>query len=274
MSQDGIAENTAGNTAENDSEMPFMAHFAELRSRIIKIVLAVFAVSVACFSFAPQVYEFLAQPLYGALPESSRQLIFISPAEPFFVYLKLSILMGIIATLPWTFFQIWRFIAPALYRREKRALVPLVLSSTAIFVIGAIFCYWGVLPLGMQALIAAGMTEDFSAAAQISMSSYYDMAICLTLAFGLVFEMPVFTYFLTRLGLTDDAALKRHWRVAVIVIFIVAAILTPPDVITQCALGIPMCALYAISIFVAKAAKPKNAFPEAAGETAPPALKD
>ncbi len=251
-----------------------MAHFAELRSRIIKIVLAVFAVTLASFSFAPQVYDFLAQPLYGALPESSRQLIFISPAEPFFVYLKLSILMGIILTLPWTFFQIWRFIAPALYNREKRAIVPLVLSSTAIFIAGAIFCYWGVLPLGMQALIAAGMTEDFSASAQISMSSYYDMAIRLTLAFGLVFEMPVFAYFLTRLGVTDDAALKRHWRVAVIIIFIVAAILTPPDVITQCALGIPMCGLYAISIYVAKAAKLKNALPGTDAETKPPALKD
>ena len=109
----------------------------------------------------------------------------------------------------------------------------------------------------MQALIAAGMTEDFNAVAQISMSSYYDLVIRLMLAFGLVFEMPIFSYFLSRLGVIDDSTLKRHWRVAVILIFIVAAILTPPDVITQCALGIPMCLLYGLSIYVAKIAKPK-----------------
>lgn len=242
---------------EEQLEMPFLAHFAELRSRVFKIVVGVLVFSIACFSVAPMLYEFLAKPIYGALPESSRQLIFISPVEPFFVYLKLSVLMGIVATLPWTFFQIWRFIAPALYRHERRAIVPLVLSSTIVFIVGIVFCYSFILPLGMQALIAAGMTEDFNAVAQISMSSYYDLVIRLMLAFGLVFEMPIFSYFLSRLGVIDDSTLKRHWRVAVILIFIVAAILTPPDVITQCALGIPMCLLYGLSIYVAKIAKPK-----------------
>lgn len=253
-----IMSEVSENSLEEQQEMPFLEHFAELRSRILKIVIAVLVFSIACFSVAPLLYDFLARPIYGALPESSPELIFISPVEPFFVYLKLSVLMGIVATLPWTFFQIWRFIAPALYKHEKRAIVPLVLVSTVVFIIGIAFCYAFILPLGMQALIGAGITEDFRATAQISMSSYYDLVIRLLLAFGLVFEMPIFSYFLSRLGVIDDSTLKRHWRVAVIVIFIVAAVLTPPDVITQSALGLPMCLLYVLSIYVAKIAKPKE----------------
>lgn len=236
------------------AEMPFYAHFVELRSRLIKCLVAVFAGTLVCFAFATTLYGFLAAPVYEALPEASRELVFLNPVEPFFVYLKISILAGFIVTLPYVFFQIWRFIAPGLYAHERRAMIPLVIVSTVIFLLGAVFCYGLILPLGLKALIAAGMTEDFAATAQISMANYYDLVIKLILAFGIVFEMPVFSYFLTKLGVITHHTLMRYWRIAVVCIFVVAALLTPPDVISQISLATPMCLLYVVSIGVAKLA--------------------
>lgn len=236
------------------AEMPFYAHFVELRSRLIKCLIAVFVGSMVCFAFATKLYGFLAAPVYEALPEASRELVFLNPVEPFFVYLKISLLAGFILTLPFVFFQIWRFIAPGLYANERRAIIPLVVVSTVIFLAGVAFCYGFILPLGLKALIAAGMTEEFAATAQISMASYYDLVIKLILAFGIVFEMPVFSYFLTKLGVITHRTLLHYWRIAIVCIFIVAAILTPPDVISQLALATPMCLLYGVSVGVAKLA--------------------
>lgn len=239
----------------HEQEMPFYAHFAELRSRTLKSLAAVGIVSALCFTVAPKLYSFLAMPVYEALPEESRHLIFLNPVEPFFVYLKISVLAGFILASPWVFFQIWRFIAPALYAHEKRAVIPLVFWSTVVFWAGAAFCYLCVLPFGLQALIGAGMTEEFSATAQISMASYYDLVIRLIAAFGIVFEMPIFSYFLTKLGVITHHTLLKHWRIAVVLIFILAALLTPPDVLTQILLGLPMCLLFSISILVSRMAE-------------------
>ncbi|MGN1071594.1 MAG: twin-arginine translocase subunit TatC [Bradymonadia bacterium] len=243
--------------SEKLKEMPFMAHFIELRARLFRIILAILIGTLACFSFAPMLYGFLAAPIFDALPEESRELVFLNPVEPFFVYLKISILSGFILTSPYVFFQIWRFIAPGLYAREKRLLVPLVASSTVVFLVGAIFCYLLILPLGLKTLIDAGITHEFAATAQISMASYYDLVVRLIVAFGIVFEMPIFSWFMTKLGVISSKCLVKHWRMAVVIIFIVAAILTPPDVITQLALGLPMCLLYGVSILLSRlAAKP------------------
>ena len=239
-------------------EMPFSAHFAELRSRLIKSLAAVAIGTFACFSFAPDFYAFVAQPVFEALPEESRQLIFLNPIEPFFVYLKLSVLAGFILTSPFVFFQIWRFIAPGLYAHERRAMIPLVFCSCLVFLLGAAFCYEIVLPMGLKTLIAAGMTESFAATAQISMASYYDLVIRLIAAFGIVFEMPIFSFFLTKLGVITHLTLTKHWRIAVVIIFILAALLTPPDAITQIALATPMCLLFVLSIGIAKWAEPKG----------------
>lgn len=251
-----IVKSDTGAPEESLQEMPFMAHFKELRARLLRIFAAVFLGAILCFSLAPTAYSYLAAPLYTALPEQSQKLIFLSPVEPFFVYLKISILLGFILTLPYCFYQVWRFIAPGLYSHEKRALVPLVACSSFIFIAGALFCYFVILPFGMQALIGAGMTEEFTASAQISMSAYYDLAIRLLLAFGLVFEMPIFSIFLTKLGLITDKTLTKNWRIAIVIIFVIAAILTPPDVFTQIALALPMCLLYGLSIILARLSAP------------------
>jgi sec-independent protein translocase protein TatC len=252
---------------QNSGEMPFYAHFVELRSRLLRIAIAIFVGTIVCFSFASTFYGFLAVPIYQALPEASKELIFLNPVEPFFVYLKISILAGFIVTSPYIFFQIWRFIAPGLYAHEKKAVIPLVASSTLIFLAGAVFCYCLILPYGLKALIGAGMTEEFAATAQISMAAYYDLVVRLIMAFGIVFEMPIFSLFLAKLGVITDKTLVKHWRVAVVLIFVAAAILTPPDVITQICLALPMCILYGVSIFVARISAPKVI--EAVPETEP-----
>jgi len=230
--------------------MPFIAHFTELRARLIRIILALVIGILVCFSFAEKLYAWLTQPIQPILQDPSAELIFISPVEPFFVYLKLSFIAAIFLTSPWTFYQIWRFIAPGLYQHEKRAILPMVAASSAIFVLGALFCYYVVLPLGLETLIATGMGTDFAAVAQISMDAYFDLVTKLMLAFGLIFEMPIFSLFLTRLGVINHKSLLKHWRIAIVINFIVAAILTPPDVVTQILLGVPMCLLYAVSIFL------------------------
>ena len=253
--QNGMKQQTEPNN--NAAEMPFYAHFVELRSRLLRIAIAVLVGAIVCFSFASYLYGILALPIYDALPEASRELIFLNPVEPFFVYLKISILAGFILMSPYIFFQIWRFIAPALYAHEKKAVIPLVAASTLIFIVGAVFCYYLILPYGLKALIGAGMTEDFAATAQISMASYYDLVVRLIMAFGIVFEMPVFSLFLAKLGVITDKTLLKHWRVAVVIIFVVAAVLTPPDVITQISLALPMCVLYGVSVVVARISAPK-----------------
>ena len=240
------------------AEMTFYAHFKELRSRLLRCVVGVVVGMMACFSFSPAIYGFLARPVYSALPEEARNLIFLNPVEPFFVYLKISLLTGFIVASPYIFFQIWRFIAPGLYANEKRALIPMVLASTLVFIGGAVFCYVVVLPLGLETLIGAGTTDEFAAVAQISMASYYDLVIRLIAAFGIVFEMPIFSMFLTKLGVITHQTLIKHWRVAVIAIFVLAALLTPPDVLTQITLALPMCLLYGVSIGLSRLVENKT----------------
>lgn len=246
---------------ESLREMPVMEHFAELRRRFIRILAAWVIGLLASFEFAPFFYDWLSQPLQDVLG-SDTSLIFISPVEPFFVYLKLSFLASVFLTSPYTFWQVWRFVAPGLYRHEKRTILPIALLSSLVFMAGAVFCYTMILPLGMKALIAAGQTEDFTATAQISMQSYFALTTRLLLAFGIVFEMPVFSLFLTRLGIITHRTLLAHWRTAIIMIFIIAAILTPPDVITQICLALPMCVLYAVSILLAWLVQKRHVLPQ------------
>ena len=242
--------NSQNELTEKLREMPVMEHFAALRRSLVRILIAWVLGILVCFNFSPAFYHWLSAPLQDVLG-AQRYLIFISPVEPFFVYLKLSLIASIFATSPYTFWQVWRFIAPGLYAHEKRKIAPIALLSSLIFISGATLCYFVVLPLGMQVLLAAGQTDAFMAEPQISMQSYFALTTRLLLAFGIVFEMPLFSLLLTRLGIIDHHTLIRQWRIAVVIIFIVAAFLTPPDVVTQICLALPMCALYGVSIFLA-----------------------
>lgn len=235
---------------ESLQEMSFLDHFKELRRRLILIIAGLFVGMLVCLSFTDQLYLWLATPIYNALPIDSKSLIFLNPVEPFFVYLKLALYASIFLTAPFTFYQIWKFIAPGLYLHEKRKFLPLSITCAAIFIAGAAFCYYLVLPLGLTTLMEFSTTTAVSLEAQITMSAYFDLLVKFLIAFGLTFEMPIFFFLLGRLGLISHKSLLKHWRGAVVTIFIAAAILTPPDVVTQTCLAIPMILLYAISVIL------------------------
>jgi len=169
----------------------------------------------------------------------------------FITYLKVALVMGIMLSAPVIFYEMWKFIAPGLYQNEKRYVIPFVLSSTILFVGGAIFGYFVVFPFGFKFFL--GFANEYVKALP-SVKQYFSFAMKLLIAFGIVFELPVITYFLTKIGLITPQFLKKNRRYAIVIIFAVAAIFTPPDVMTQCMMAIPLIILYEISIIISKIA--------------------
>lgn len=227
------------------TEMSLMTHLAELRSRLIKSLLAVGGGMAISLTFSEQIFTFLSAPLVQVLPETDRQLVFTSLPEVFFVYFKVAIFSGILIASPVIFYQIWRFIEPALYAHERRTAIPFVFTSTLFFFIGAGFCYYQVFPLGFRFFI--GLSSEHIKP-MLSMKEYLKFATTLLLVFGLIFEMPVLLSFLAGLGIVSASFLRKQRKYAIVIIFIIAAILTPPDVVTQVMMALPMIMLYEISI--------------------------
>lgn len=246
-------------SAKNDPEentMPLLSHLGELRTRLTRIVLMILIGFFGFYGISETAYSYLAEPLTRFLPEGST-LIYTSPQGAFFTYMKVALMLSILGTSPFSFYQIWAFIAPGLYKEEQRAVLPLAFFSAFFFLAGAAFCYFAVFPVAFKFFM--GFTSDM-VKPMISVEEYLSFALKLVIAFGLVFEMPLFAYFLARLRLLTASAMKRHRKYAVLIIFIVAAILTPPDVFSQTMMAIPMLLLYEISIYIAHAANnPKKA---------------
>jgi sec-independent protein translocase protein TatC len=231
-----------------DEKQPFLAHLEELRSRLIVCAIAIgigFAIS---YAFSKQLFSLFILPLTKVLPPDSR-LIFTSLPEMFITYIKISLVAGIILSIPIIFYEVWMFMAPALYQNEKRYLVPFVVSSSILFILGALFGYLVVFPYGFKFFISFA-TEDIQALP--SVKQYFSFAIRLLLAFGLVFEMPVVVLFLTKIGLITPDAMKRFRKFAILGSFILSAILTPPDVATQFMMAVPLIILYELSIFLSR----------------------
>jgi sec-independent protein translocase protein TatC len=240
-----------------DVQMPLTAHLRELRSRLIKALLATALAFGACYNFADLLFEFLTRPLLSlgsdAGPEAAKfvpKLIGTGLVEAFFTKLKVSFIAAIFLSSPAILYQVWQFVAPGLYDTERRYARPFVIFGTFFFVTGAGFCYQFVLPVGYHFFL-----EQYATIAvdpQIRISEYLSFTSRMLLAFGLVFELPVVTFFLTRLGLVDHRKMLRSTRYAILVIFIVAAMLTPgPDVASQLLMATPLLVLYALSIGVA-----------------------
>jgi len=227
--------------------MGLMDHLRELRRRLLVCLLLILAGAVGSYSFSARLFELLCAPFYAAFPGSP--LIGTAPAEAWMLKIKVSIFSGIVATSPLIFYQAWRFISPGLYRREQRLVIPFVILSTALFCAGALFCYSVVLPLSLhffyEEFRSIGVTPT------IKLSDHLSMSATTILGFGAVFEMPLLTLFLARAGMLSHRSLLRFSRHAVVVIFIVAAVLTPPDVLSQLLMAGPLVVLYAISIGVA-----------------------
>lgn len=229
-------------------KQPFTAHLEELRSRLIKCVIAVGVGFVISYFFKEQIFHVLTLPLIQAL-QSGDHLIYTGLPEAFFTFLKAAFICALILASPVIIYQFWMFVAPGLYNKEKRLLVPILLLSVLFFVGGALFGYFVVFPFGFDFFLS--FASD-TIRPMPSMKEYLGFASKLLLAFGLVFELPLVITFLARLGIVSVATLKKFRKYTILVIFIAAAILTPPDIVTQIFMALPMILLYELSIISAR----------------------
>jgi sec-independent protein translocase protein TatC len=233
----------------NDATMPLTAHLEELRARVIRALLAIAVAFAATYGFAETLFEFLTRPLVG-LHNDTVQLIGTGVTEAFFTKLKVSLIAALFLASPVCFHQAWKFVAPGLYEHEKRYARPFVFFATLFFVLGAAFCYVVVFPVGYAFFVEQYGTIGVTPAIRIS--EYLSFSARMLLAFGVTFELPVVTFFLARLGLITHRTMIRFARYAILLIFILAAILTPgPDVASQLLMAGPLLVLYTLSIGVA-----------------------
>lgn len=231
-----------------DEKLPFTAHLEELRRRLIICFSAVGIGFVICYIFSKRLFQLLMQPLLTAMPPEEK-LIYTGLPEAFFTYLKVAFLAGILLAVPVIMYQLWIFIAPGLYEKEKRLLMPIVFLSSLFFLGGALFGYFVVFPFGFKFFM--GFASDYVRPLP-SMKEYLGFSAKLLFAFGIVFELPLFVTFLARLGIVDTKFLKAKRKYAILLFFVFAAILTPPDVITQVMMAGPLIVLYEVSIVGAK----------------------
>ena len=227
-----------------DDKLPFTAHLEELRSRLVKSFIAIGVGFGACYSFKEKLFDILVNPLVRVMGENDK-LIFTGLPEAFFTYLKVSLLAGIMVASPVLLYQFWMFVAPGLYRDEKKILLPIVFLSTLFFLGGALFGYFVVFPYGFQFFL--GFATDRIQALP-SMKEYLSFSAKMLLAFGLAFELPLVLTFMARIGLVSTAFLKKNRKYALLLFFVCAAIFTPPDVVTQIMLATPLMLLYELSI--------------------------
>ncbi len=228
----------------DEKKMPLTAHLEELRKRLIICLAALAAGFGVSFFFKEKLFFFLARPLEENLPEGSA-MQYIGIPEAFLTYLKLSLFGGFILALPVILYEIWRFAAPGLYEREKRYVFPFVILSTTFFLGGAAFCYFVVFPFVFQFFMAF---SDGSLKAMPAIRQYLAFSTRLLIAFGLVFEMPIFFFFMGRTGLISYKTLAGKRRMAIVLVFVGAALLTPPDVVSQLLLAGPLLLLFELSI--------------------------
>ena len=237
-----------------DAEPRLIDHLVELRARLLRGIAGLLLLFVALLPFANRLYAWLAAPLLAKLPAGG-QLIAVEVASPFFAPLKLAFFVAVVLAMPWLLYQAWAFVAPGLYAREKRLAVPLLVSALALFYAGCAFAFFLVLPTVFGFL--AQVTPE-GVAMMTDINAYLDFVLVIFLAFGLSFELPVALVILALLGWVTPAQL-REWRgYAIVGIFVVAAIVTPPDVVSQLLLAVPMVLLYELGIVAARLLAPRR----------------
>jgi sec-independent protein translocase protein TatC len=245
---------------DDDGAQGILVHLIELRERLLRAVAAWLLIAVALIPFGNRLYSTLAAPLLATQPKGV-PMIAIDPVSPFFTPLKLSLFLALLLAMPYLLYQAWAFVAPGLYQREQRLALPLLISSMVLFYLGCAFAYYLVLPTVftfMQAVAPEGV------AVMTDISRYLDFVLVLFLAFGAAFEVPVATVILVLLGWVTVAQLKAARSYVIVACFVIAAVLTPPDVLSQLLLAIPMCLLYEIGIFAARLVKPREEEDQAA----------
>ncbi|MBS1857659.1 MAG: twin-arginine translocase subunit TatC [Acidobacteria bacterium] len=231
--------------------MSFLEHLEELRARIIRALLGVAVAFVVCIIFTDKLWAFVTAPAVEALTtlKFTPTLVQITPMEAFnVIWVKLPILCAVFVSSPWILYQVWAFIAPGLYRRERRWAVPFVLSSAGLFILGGLFAYFIAFRYGLTFLLGIGRGNYVTP--MVSITEYFDLFVNVTLGVGLVFELPVIIFFLTLLRIVSPSFLINHSRYAILVIFVIAAIVTPtPDVFNLMLFATPMCLLFYVGIF-------------------------
>lgn len=239
---------------QEEERTPLTEHLTELRDRLVRAFIAVGVGFVIAYCFKERLFEFLTAPLVTALGAGNK-MIFTGLPEAFFTYLKVSLLTGIVLATPVLFYEFWMFVSPGLYRSEKRFMIPVVILSVIFFMLGSSFGYFVVFPYGFQFFL--GFSSD-TIQAMPSMKEYLGFSSKMLLAFGFVFELPLIITFMARMGLVSVDFLKKNRKYAVLIFFTGAALITPPDVVTQIMMAIPLMILYEISIVGAKVFQKKS----------------
>ncbi|MBW6492954.1 MAG: twin-arginine translocase subunit TatC [Burkholderiaceae bacterium] len=237
----------------------FFSHLVELRDRLVKSLVVVMVLFAVCFYFSGEIMKFLSLPLYQVLPAGSRP-IFTDQAGAFFTLTKVAFLSAVLLALPWILYQAWSFVAPGLYEHERRFALPLIVSSVFFLLVGIAFAYTFVLPAAYRFFIT--MSERTGAETLQDLQKYWDFTLAIFFGFGLTFEVPVVQMLLLKSGLVSVEQMKAARRYVVVGAFVVAAVLTPPDVISQFMLAVPLCLLYELGIGFGRFVKARSSTPE------------
>lgn len=242
------------NNPHPTGEQPFISHLIELRNRLLRMVLCVVIVFSALAAYANEIYSLLAGPLLQHMPKNST-MIAIDVASPFFTPFKLALVVAIFISVPVILYQFWAFVAPGLYKRERRMILPLLIASTLLFYMGVAFAYFVVFPLVFGFLTAAAPE---GVAVMTDISKYLDFVLALFFAFGVCFEIPIFTIVLVWTGIISPAALAEKRPYVIVGAFIIGAFLTPPDAISQTLLAVPMWILFELGLLFSRLFVPKT----------------
>ncbi len=245
------------NDNQNDNSGSFVGHLTELRSRLIKSFIFFIFIFLICWFFSVDIYRFLVQPYSDALlsNELDRRLIFTALHEAFLTYLKVAFFAALFISSPIFLTQIWKFIAPGLYKNEKKALLPYLIATPTLFILGGCLVYYFIMPVAIKFFLSFETVAEPGVIAiqlEAKVNEYLSLIMTLIFAFGITFQLPIILSLLARIGVIDSEYLKKRRRYFVVIIFIVAALLTPPDPISQIGLAVPLLLLYELSIFIIK----------------------
>ena len=248
---------------ENNNQSSFIGHLTELRSRLVKSIIYLFIFFIICYFFAEDIYSFLVVPYAEAVKDDgvNRRLIFTALHETFITYLKVAFFTAMFVSSPIILTQIWKFIAPGLYKNEKRALLPYLIATPTLFLLGGMLVYYLVMPLAIKFFLTfetSAQVGGLPIQLEAKVNEYLSLIMRLIFAFGISFQLPVLLSLLARVGFIDSEYLKKRRKYVIVIIFIAAAILTPPDPITQIGLGIPLLILYELSILSVKIIEKKK----------------
>jgi len=240
-----------GPEPENEVKLTFLEHLRELRKRILRSLIGIAVGMAVVGTFVERLYHWLMQPVVAALPPGRQMLVFTSAIEPMMVYIKVAIYGGIFVAAPWVLYQVWQFVAPGLYKKEKRVVVPFLAWGTVLFYAGAAFCFWLVLPAAFPAMLA--FADPSILTPMLSQSEQLGIVLAMLLGFGVVFEVPVIIAFLSMIGLVSADFLAKYRRHAIVVNTLLAAIITPTgDPFNLALMAVPMILFYEVGIILAR----------------------